>query len=401
MVTRRQKLLLFGGARLWLITQPASSLLFQIDVRSKVTGQVVTVSWGDGPSNTYTLSSTVDTAISHVYAVAAVYNITIAGATNIVRLTSTYGDGRSNWGADITSWRSLTFLVVSGSNTLTGSVADLTLLTYLDIQGSNTLSGSVASLTSLTFLLITGSNTLTGSVAGLTLLTLLYVQGSNTITGSVTGLLLLTYLDVAGSNTLTGSVAGLTLLTLLTVTGSNTITGSIASLTSLTHLLVTGSNTITGSIASLTSLTYLVVTGSNTITGSIASLTLLTVVYVTGSNTVSGSVAGLTLLTFLLITGGLNTIAWAVGPLTSLATLDASDNALNQAAVDAILLAMYTARATYTNAAPSATLGGTNAAPSGVYADEDPPVTGKGMAYELVVDPEAEGFSKWVISFTP
>jgi len=280
----------------WLITQPASSLLFQIDVRSKITGQVVTVAWGDGSSNTYTLSSIADTAISHVYAGAAVYNITIAGATNIVRLTSTYVGGRSDWGADITSWTSLT---------------------TLNVQGSNALSGSVAGLTLLNFLFVVGNNTLTGSVAGLTLLTTLFVVGNNTLTGSVAG------------------------------------------------------------------------------------LTLLTNLVVTGSNTVSGSVAGLTSLTALVITGGLNTITWAVGPLTLLATLDASNNALNQAAVDAILLAMYTARATYTNAAPSATLGGTNAAPSGVYADEDPPVTGKGMAYELVNDPEGELFRKWVISFTP
>ena len=315
MVTRRQKLLLFGGVRPWLITQPATSLLFQIDVRSKVTGQVVTVSWGDGSSNTYTLSSTVNTAISHVYAGAAVYNITIAGATSIKRLTSTYVDGRSKWGADITSWTSLT---------------------WLDVQGNNTITGSVAALTSLTYLVVLGLNTLTGSVAALTSLTTLNVQGNNTLSGSV------------------------------------------AALTSLTFLAVTGSNTITGSVASLTSLTYL---------------------YVQGNNTLSGSVAALTSLTFLLVTGS-NTITWAVGPLTLLATLNASNNALNQAAVDAILLAMYTARATYTNAAPVATLGGTNAAPSGVYADEDPPVTGKGMAYELVNDPEGELFRKWSISFT-
>jgi hypothetical protein len=359
MVTTSQKLLLFmGGAKKWIFTQPATSLLFQIDVQSKVTGQVVTVAWGDGSSNIYTLSSGIDTAISHVYVGAAVYTITLTNASGIVRLTSTYVDGRSDWGANITDWTSLTVLYVQGNNTLSGSVAALTSLTYLQVEGNNTLNGSVAALTSLTVLNVQGNNTITGSVATLTSLTVLYV------------------------------------------TGTNTLSGSVAALTSLTFLFVQGNNTITGSVAALISLTFLLVTGNNTLSGSVAALTSLTILYVTGTNTLSGSVAALTSLTYLVIQGGLNTIIWAVGPLTALATLDAANNALTTAQVDAILLAMYTARAGYTAAAPVATLGGTNQAPSGIYADEDPPVTGKGMAFELVNDPEAEGFNKWAITFT-
>jgi len=76
------------------------------------------------------------------------------------------------------------------------------------------------------------------------------------------------------------------------------------------------------------------------------------------------------------------------------------DCALTQANVDAILLSVYTERMTFVVAAPVLNVGGTNAAPSGIYADEDPPVTGKGMAFELVTDPEAEGFNKWAITFT-
>lgn len=275
MVTSIQELVMMGGGGpIWYITQPATSLLFQIDVRSFVTGQMVTVYWGDGLSNIYTLSSTVDTAISHVYVVGAVYRIQIKNASCIKWLFSAYDDGRTAWGADMTTWTRLTTLLVTGTNTLTGSVAALMSLTYLGVAGYNTLSGSVAALTSLGTLLVGGYNTL------------------------------------------------------------------------------------------------------------------------------SGSVAALTSLTYLLVTGGLNTITWAVGPLTLLGNLNASDNGLSQAQVDAILLAMYTARATYIATAPVATLGGTNAAPSGVYADEDPPVTGKGMAYELVVDPEGEGYKKWSITFT-
>jgi len=74
---------------------------------------------------------------------------------------------------------------------------------------------------------------------------------------------------------------------------------------------------------------------------------------------------------------------------------------LNQATVDAILFDIYAGRMGYTYATPTLNVGGTNATPSGVYADEDPPVTGKGAAFELQNDPEAEGFSRWAITFTP
>ena len=84
----------------------------------------------------------------------------------------------------------------------------------------------------------------------------------------------------------------------------------------------------------------------------------------------------------------------------ALANYRQQDCALLQANVDAILAAVYARRASFTAAAPALNVGGTNQAPSGVYADEDPPVTGKGMAFELVNDPETEGFKKWAITFT-
>ena len=73
--------------------------------------------------------------------------------------------------------------------------------------------------------------------------------------------------------------------------------------------------------------------------------------------------------------------------------------ALPQATVDLIVSRIYDRRISFTAAAPSANVGGTNAAPSGVYQDEDPPVTGKGYIYELVNDPEVEGFKKWAITY--
>lgn len=74
--------------------------------------------------------------------------------------------------------------------------------------------------------------------------------------------------------------------------------------------------------------------------------------------------------------------------------------ALTQANVDAWLAAIYVRRAGITFASTSINLSGTNAAPSGVYQDGDPPTTGLEYAYELCNDPEAEGFHDWAITWT-
>jgi hypothetical protein len=86
---------------------------------------------------------------------------------------------------------------------------------------------------------------------------------------------------------------------------------------------------------------------------------------------------------------------------TAAADIRADGLALLQAVVDTIVADIYAGRMGYTYATPILNVAGTNAAPSGVYADEDPPITGKGFIYELVNDPEAEGFKKWAITYTP
>ena len=43
--------------------------------------------------------------------------------------------------------------------------------------------------------------------------------------------------------------------------------------------------------------------------------------------------------------------------------------------------------------------GASNAVPGGAYADEDPPTTDLGYIYELVNDPESEGFYKWAVTW--
>ena len=78
----------------------------------------------------------------------------------------------------------------------------------------------------------------------------------------------------------------------------------------------------------------------------------------------------------------------------------AYDLALASGVVDSIVFDIYAGRAGYTHSTPVLGVGGTNAAPSGAYAEENPPVTGKGTIYELVVDPGAEGYYKWAITYT-
>jgi hypothetical protein len=80
--------------------------------------------------------------------------------------------------------------------------------------------------------------------------------------------------------------------------------------------------------------------------------------------------------------------------------INIAGNSLSQVSVDAVLADIYAGRAGYTHATPVLSIGGNNVAPSGTYAEENPPTSGKGMAYELVNDPGAEGFYKWAITFT-
>ena len=75
--------------------------------------------------------------------------------------------------------------------------------------------------------------------------------------------------------------------------------------------------------------------------------------------------------------------------------------ALPQATVDLIVSRIYDRRISFTAAAPSANVGGTNAAPSGIYGHEGPPpVGGKNMIYTLINDENAEGFKKWTWTYT-
>ena len=98
-----------------------------------------------------------------------------------------------------------------------------------------------------------------------------------------------------------------------------------------------------------------------------------------------------------------NSFTWTAVTGMDSAALDdfrIQNNALSSAHCDNIVEAMYNYRASYTSATPTANIAGTNAAPGGIYQDGDPPTTGKEYIFELVNDPEVEGFNQWVITFT-
>lgn len=114
-----------------------------------------------------------------------------------------------------------------------------------------------------------------------------------------------------------------------------------------------------------------------------------------GDNELAPLAASLTNLA-LQTNGGL--IIANINSLTAIATCTVQDMGWAQAIVDAFLLGMYTNRAAYTDATPALNIGGTNAAPGGVYAYAAVPSTGNEYRYALVNDDDAEGFNTWTIT---
>ena len=83
---------------------------------------------------------------------------------------------------------------------------------------------------------------------------------------------------------------------------------------------------------------------------------------------------------------------------TALATLTMNDLGLDATTIDAVLADLYAGRMGYTAAAPKATMGGSNADPTGVYQAKVPPTTGMETKYELINDSASQGFKKWAIT---
>jgi len=183
--------------------------------------------------------------------------------------------------------------------------------------------------------------------------------------------------------------------------------GEIGLLTSLTHFhlyLDPGITIEAGEIASLTNLTYLNTRDVVNFTieaGEIASLTNLTDLRMWTQDDITieaGDIASLTNLTYLRIVDSDNIALQTEFP-ASIQTIQYENN-LIEADVDALLAGIYADWASFTYATPSLDIAGdSNAAPSGVYQDGDPPTTGLEYVYELANDPETTGNETWTITY--
>jgi hypothetical protein len=187
------------------------------------------------------------------------------------------------------------------------------------------------------------------------------------------------------------------------------VSGNIRKLPNLTYLRLLDSPGFaanSGEIGSLTKLAYLVLRSCPGVVvavgeiGTLTTLTALTLQSCIGVVVGAGEIAALTALTALNLTSCAGVAATTgISALTLVKTVTYANN-LSQAQVDALLAAMYAARATYilTGATPTLDLLGTgNAAPSGVYQFSLTPATGNEMVWALVNDGLAEGFKKWTI----
>jgi len=74
--------------------------------------------------------------------------------------------------------------------------------------------------------------------------------------------------------------------------------------------------------------------------------------------------------------------------------INAADNSMAEAAVDSMINDIWTRKDDWTDATPELHVGGTNAAPTGAYADDNE-ATGLGKVFSLVTDPDTIGFQKW------
>ena len=88
-------------------------------------------------------------------------------------------------------------------------------------------------------------------------------------------------------------------------------------------------------------------------------------------------------------TNALTSIDLSMMKLTSVANV--ADNGMSEAAVDAVLLGIYNWRIAFNDLTPALDIGGTNAAPGGVYQYSATPSTGNEYRYKLVNDDDGDG----------
>jgi hypothetical protein len=253
----------------------------------------------------------------------------------------------------------------------------------------------------------------------------LTAHNNTALTGDIALLAELPALEIVklGDNTaVTGDIASLATITTLKNIGlsATLVTGSIghlAAMTQLTNLDLHGNEdtpygNITGDLAdlsALTGLTQLFIRATN-ITGTLANIAALSNLYYLECSrgllgpTITGALSDLAPIGNKLFYAYLHkqtgVTAGSIAAHTAIRIFHCWDMAWDQAAVDAVLLAIYNASATFTYTGTiELSIGGNNAAPSGTYQDAVTPSTGKEYIYKLCNDPDAEGFKKWRIIY--
>lgn len=207
-----------------------------------------------------------------------------------------------------------------------------------------------------------------------------------------------------------GSVDNITLLDLRD-TKAVVAAGTIGTIKGLQTLYLSGTNSITtaaGEIGGLSNLTYLYIGSCGNVlmsAGEVGVLTGLTTLYVISSPKITintGEIGNLVNLTTLHVQAATLVAAQAndFKTLTKIGTLTYY-NSLNEAQVDAVVAAIYDARAAYLTQSKTLNIATSNAAPSGTYQAQVPPSSGKEYIYELKNDSASQGFSKWAaINYT-
>ena len=146
------------------------------------------VSWGDGTTTTH--NSGVTASKTYAYAYAGRIEISIVGGSiqQITRLE----DSAGGWNYDLsalTALKALTNLNVSGTNTLTGTLASLPAgVVDVGLAGSNTISGGIMQIPTLKACYFAGSNTISGTITAVNSgATSILIAGVNQVSGYVTG----------------------------------------------------------------------------------------------------------------------------------------------------------------------------------------------------------------------
>lgn len=315
-----------------------------------------TVDWGDSSSNAYTGSG----SRTHNYAGAGTWTVTIKQPLNVTGIDLRDAKITSLTGANMAKLVNLTSLRLDGIGaalvwTVNNAAPMPSRLTYLYLSALANLTWNVGS--------VAGAN----MPGGITTLTL----------GSLTGLTW-NVGSIAGANMPSG-IAWLS-LTGVTVTWN---VGSVAGAnmpSGITHLSLYAVSGLTWNVGS--------VAGANMPSG----IVTLILRDLSGLTWDVGSVAGANMpancTSITMVSCGTVTIE-ATDTLPAPLTTFRFENNLSQAAVDAVLAALYLAFPTRTGTGGTIDLVGTgNAAPSGASpgSPECPPTTGWNTAYELVND---------------